>query len=201
MIDSLNAIVYSILALIPGYIMDSLIRIKIPLGKGDSNFAIHRFIVLSVLNYLPWLWTLVPNLFLRDFSEIPLRKIDVYFLVFVLFVSPIIWSFLITKFNQYKTTRLLLNLLGFPLNLMIPDAWDFIFSQLPPCYLIVVLKDGNKVLGYYGENSYATAGSDGKSLYLERIYSLDKNEKWIERERTNGIIICEEQISYVEIIN
>lgn len=199
MIDSLNTIIYSILALIPGYLMDSLIRIKIPLGKRDANFSIFRFIALSVLNYLPWLWTVVPNLMLRNFSDRPLREVDVYFLFLVLFISPICMSFVLTRFGDNKFLKTLLTLIGFPLDLMTPDAWDYVFINQPICFLCIVLKNGDIIYGYYGENSYVSAGCEGKSLYLEKVYFLDSDGKWLERQNSNGIIVAEGQVSYLEL--
>ena len=67
-----------------------------------------------------------------------------------------------------------------------PTAWDWFFSQRPKSLLLVYMKNGTEVIGYFGENSYATSFPNDGSIYLERVYTKDDNDNLKLIENSNG---------------
>lgn len=66
-----------------------------------------------------------------------------------------------------------------------PTAWDYFFGQRHNVYIRVTMKDGGRVLGFYGARSFAAYAKDGRDLYLERHYVQDEKSGWFGEE-THG---------------
>lgn len=73
----------------------------------------------------------------------------------------------------------LLRHLAQPLSHQSPRAHDFAFAQArQPCLVAVTYTDGTVLRGYFGARSMAS-GIDARSdIYLERLYSVDKDGHW-----------------------
>lgn len=54
-------------------------------------------------------------------------------------------------------------------------AFDAYFSTNEPCWVIVHLKDGSAVGGYFGQDSYASAHPQSGEFYLQELWALDEN--------------------------
>ena len=81
----------------------------------------------------------------------------------------------------------------------IPTGWDWIFSRVDPCYVLVTLKDGSRIAGYLGSSSMASSDPDRKYLYIEKLYTIPEDgSDWVEFAGTLGIHISGDQISYIE---
>jgi Family of unknown function (DUF6338) len=52
-----------------------------------------------------------------------------------------------------------------------PTAWDYFFRQRRGAYVRVTFKDGGRILGYYGSNSFAAYAKDDRDLFLECVYA------------------------------
>jgi hypothetical protein len=81
-----------------------------------------------------------------------------------------------------------------------PTAWDFFFRQQRNSYVRVTLSDGGRVLGFYGQRSFAAYAKDGRDLYLERIYVLDDAHDWFgpEVDGNRGVWVRTEDVVSVE---
>jgi Family of unknown function (DUF6338) len=77
-------------------------------------------------------------------------------------------------------------------------AWDWYFSQKKPAWVIVTLKNGSRVYGLFGRNSFAGNDPDRRDLYLEATYRLLSNGEWAPNEDTRGILILGDQIAVIE---
>ena len=51
-----------------------------------------------------------------------------------------------------------------------PTGWDHFFQQRRDAYVRATFADGSRVLGYYGDKSFAAYAKDGPDLFLERVY-------------------------------
>ena len=51
-------------------------------------------------------------------------------------------------------------------------AWDKFFSRNEPCWVIVHLKGGALVGGYFGPSSYATVEPESGHIYLEELWQV-----------------------------
>lgn len=56
---------------------------------------------------------------------------------------------------------------------------DFAFAQIhQPCLVAVTYTDGTVLRGYLGDQSMATDNDARSDIYLERLYSVDKDGHW-----------------------
>jgi hypothetical protein len=113
-------------------------------------------------------------------------------LVFTAILLPIVWVRWISQIRCIK---------NFCLN-PTPMAWDHYFSKKEYCFIIVHLKNGNLIGGYYGIHSYASSYPEKMSIYFEKsIYiSTDgKFEGWVED--SNGIILDSDVFDYLEFLD
>jgi hypothetical protein len=90
--------------------------------------------------------------------------------------------------------------MGFRLIDQIPTAWDDKFSKIEKAlWLIVFLKYGSKVAGWFGKKSFASDGWSNRDLYIEEIYDIKEDGRWKATESPNeGVLITGDQIKYIE---
>lgn len=84
---------------------------------------------------------------------------------------------------------------------MVPTAWDHYFGNTRDVYVRATFADGRRVLGYYGEHSFAAYAKDGGDLYLERLYAPDspKNQFFGDvAHMTNGVWIKAGEAVWIE---
>jgi hypothetical protein len=55
-------------------------------------------------------------------------------------------------------------------------SWDFAFDHEQDLLLVVELKDGNRVAGYYGERSHSGYGTRTRDLFLEERWDLSADD-------------------------
>lgn len=84
----------------------------------------------------------------------------------------------------------------------IQKPWDFVFSQRRSCWIIVTLKDGEKVAGKFGHNSFASSAPSEEQIYLEEEWLLNEDGGFERQaEQSAGIIILSSEIRSVELYN
>jgi hypothetical protein len=82
------------------------------------------------------------------------------------------------------------------------NAWDDFFLRREPCWIIVHLKDGRRLGGWYGENSYAGLYPNSGHLSLEQLWRLDEDYKFVERvPQSRGIILRPDDYHFVELFH
>jgi hypothetical protein len=80
----------------------------------------------------------------------------------------------------------------------IPRAWDYVFSKDRCYWLKIILKDGSKIGGYYGNKSFTSNYPHKDDLFVEDIWKLDEKETYNEHD-PRGLLVEREEISYIEI--
>ncbi len=81
----------------------------------------------------------------------------------------------------------------------IPTGWDWVFSGTGPCFVLVTLRDGKEIAGYFGHNSMASSDPNRRDIYIEKVYTVPSDgSRWAEVEGTRGMHIDGSQISRVE---
>lgn len=87
------------------------------------------------------------------------------------------------------------------LNKLIPTSWDYRFSKINEAeWVRVTLKDGTKIAGYFGANSFASSVESERDLYIEEMYYTDICESWERLIPSRGILIKGEEIKYIEFL-
>jgi hypothetical protein len=68
--------------------------------------------------------------------------------------------------------------------------------------VIINLKNGEKIGGVYGPNSFASSFPRKEQVYLEQLWQVDKNGKFIQAMiQTNGVLVSIDEIKTIEFYN
>lgn len=115
-----------------------------------------------------------------------------------MFLSPIALGCVSARFQEMGTVARWLERVGFRTIHHIPTAWDWQLNQAKPCWIIVTLKNGSRVFGYFGERSFAGSDPQQRDLFLEAMFRPVETGDWAPVEETAGVLIMFDQISAIE---
>lgn len=178
---------------IPGFISIKVYELLFPTQQKDSSKQLIDAITYSCINYSLLLWPILEV----ESSSLSQAHPSMYriFYVMVMFVFPIIWV-LIWKWVRTRSI--------FQKNAPHPTEkpWDYVFAKRKWFWVIVTLKEGDKIAGKYASASFASSAPAPEQIYLEECWVLNEDEGF-ERSRTNsaGIIILSDEISTIELFN
>ena len=113
-------------------------------------------------------------------------------------MTPIALGSLTGKLQQQDAVNRLLARLGFRTISSIPTAWDWHFGKGAPGWVIVTLKNGSRVVGFFGSDSFAGDDPDERDLYLEAQFKIDGKGRWKPVVSSAGVLIKADQIAVVE---
>ena len=172
---------------VPGFIAIKAYELLSPAKYTDSSKQIVDAVSYSCLNYVLFLWPIYLVETCKIHSTHP--HLYILFYVGVLFVAPIA---LVFSWRRLRELKCIQKFVPHPTQ----KAWDFVFSKRRTYWIVITLKNGEKVAGMYGPNSFASSAPAEEQIYLE--------EKWLLNEKggfdrpvkqTSGIIISSEILS------
>lgn len=170
--------------IVPGFIIMKIIRLKVPNKEFLLKDMIFEALAYSLINLAFTAW--IPYLCIIN----ECKMLNVLAFMFILIIAPVLLAFGYIKFIGSK---FFMN----NFNIQVPTAWDWYFSKRPICFIRIYLKDGNEVIGYFGENSYATSFPNDGNIYIEKVYS-DIGNGLAANENSDGILIPKESYSLIE---
>ncbi|MDR0637500.1 MAG: DUF6338 family protein [Spirochaetaceae bacterium] len=110
-------------------------------------------------------------------------------MVFVAF--PVLWPiafYVISRIRAIKTR-------------LTPAAWDHYFNDCQDCFVLIHLKSGGTVGGFYSGNSFASSYPGNKDLYLQELWALDEEGAFKEKvKETNGFWVSVDEIELIEFL-
>lgn len=81
-------------------------------------------------------------------------------------------------------------------------SWDYAFDSEKDLLLVVELKDGNRVAGYYGSRSHSGYGSRARDLFLQQRWAISKDDGTIVRPPAGnsnaGVWIAADEIRLID---
>jgi hypothetical protein len=80
----------------------------------------------------------------------------------------------------------------------VPTAWDAVFNNVPPCWIIVTLKDGKVIRGFLGATSHISSDDEVRDIYISHLLTAS-GTGFVPK--TKGIYIKADEISTIELIN
>jgi hypothetical protein len=197
-IANLDILFYTLLFVVPGFIIDSIYRQCVPQKDDSTQSILLRFLLFSFLNFL-----LVFPL-LRLVYEIPFIGTHDYLRMligfFVILLFSVIIALVISAVTIKGWTQKFLQKIGIHSSHIIPTAWDYHFRKNEHKYLTVYLQDGSTVFGYWGADSFASSLQGYKDIFLEKIFNLDENNQWIEIQQSKGVWVPVSTIKYIEFL-
>jgi hypothetical protein len=175
---------------VPGFISIKIYDLLVPGETRDFSKSLLEAVSYSTLNFaaLFWLIALIHggNFYQQHFNLY-------YFSVFVIMVvAPACWPFV---FLRLATWRRVAKHFVHP----IQKPWDYVFGKHDPFWIIVHLKSGQKIGGRFGIESFASSNPADEQIYLEEVWELDDDGRFLEPvENSRGIIVMNDEIRAVE---
>lgn len=178
--------------LVPGMII-LYVRSQFTTGKLGLSNALLPYLTVSCVYYalvfpianFPWIREL-------DYQD-PLGW------TMLVFFGPVIFGALLGVDIQRNYTRGFLRKAGLNTVHAVPSAWDWKFNKVQQLkWVVVTLKDGTQIGGFFGEDSFASSEPAERDIYLERSYRIDNEESYWSFESEEGILIVGEEIKTIE---
>lgn len=186
-----DKLVLFLILFIPGFISIKIYDLLIPGEKRDFTKSLFEVIGYSALNFAALSWLII-TIHEKKLYELQ-PKLYFIFLLLILFIAPILWPIIVLKLLTWKPIA---KYIIHP----IQKPWDYLFGKKESFWMIVHLKDGRKIGGRYDTNSFASSYPADEQIYLEEVWKLDENGKFIETiDRTKGILILNKDISSIEL--
>jgi hypothetical protein len=197
-LENFSNLFFVVSVFVPGFIYSGVIANFIPSRRAkEKEVLLLRYLTATAFNYALW----SPLIYLLYYQVILVERLVIQGLCWfiILFVSPM----LLTVLNAWLVQRTSLDPLYRLLRLRpispIPTGWDWIFSTTEPCFVLVTLKDGTEIAGYFGDRSMASSDPEHKDIYVERVYRIPENGgAWAEVERSLGMYVDGSQIAHIE---
>jgi hypothetical protein len=79
----------------------------------------------------------------------------------------------------------------------IPTAWDYLFSKIRPGWVVVTLKNGNKVYGFMGTASYLSSESEERDIYISHTLQPGESGQMEFVKDTRGVYIAASEVSVI----
>jgi hypothetical protein len=183
-----------LLFVVPGLVA-LFVRSRLIAGRTPStkeNLLI--FVVLSLFYYSFTIFLIEPALSIR---EPWVARALIWILVIL--VGPAFFGFILGVAAQKEWGAWFADKLGVTIVHVIPAAWDWRFSNITrTTFVMVTLTSGEKVAGYFGNNSFASSDVGERDLYIEEEYTVTEKGIWDARPEKAGILISAREIRYIE---
>ncbi|MBF0495538.1 MAG: hypothetical protein HQK58_03020 [Deltaproteobacteria bacterium] len=187
---NLDAMIMFVLLVLPGLISMHIYRLLMPAKDMDWKNSLLEGLFYSTLNFallLPLIVWLHWDGFVANHPVI-----YIFSMMFVVLVFPIFLPYLWSKLIKW---RWLMRNLQSPY----PTAWDFFFGQRKCAFVLIHHKNGNKIGGYYGRESFASSYPRGGDIYLETVIAVDDGGRFIEPvDATLGLLIRKNDYELIE---
>jgi hypothetical protein len=124
-------------------------------------------------------------------SGIFLHKGNHSFLIWVglIVVGPMFFGCAAGCDARFGWSRRTLSRLGINLVHVMPTAWDWKFSDAAPQWVLVTLKDGKRFAGFFGGASFASSDQAERDIYIQKIYDIGDENKWIDCGEKSALIM------------
>jgi hypothetical protein len=119
--------------------------------------------------------------------------------VVLIFLAPLLLALVAALLGRSSKAKWLLGLVATidPT----PRAWDFAFKAERPFFVRIKLRDGERVGGVFGEDSFAAAYPEPQDVFLEEVWRLSRDGSFVEPlEGTAGLLVPGTSIDLVELL-
>ena len=194
--DTVNAVLLAIAFLVPGFLLSAVLAMYFPRRSRAASSLTLQYLLLSCLNHGFWSWLIVLMIHGRWITYHPARTAAL--VCMILFVSPIVMGVVLGRLGSHEVVQRALSAIGFMIYRFIPTAWDYRFMEETPAWLIVTLKDGSRIFGFYGDHSFAGDEAEERDLFIEAVFTPQDAGPWQPVPDTAGILIRASEIATVE---
>lgn len=187
---SMDHMLLFMLLVVPGLISIHIYRLLMPAKDIDWKTVGVEALFYSSLNFAFLLPLLIPIHRGAFFENHPVWYLVAMTVTFLL--APICWPIFLVQAMKSKWIMR-------KLQLPYPTAWDYFFDKREPAFVLVHLKNGKKIGGFYGDSSYATSFPRDGSLYLQTVIKVDDAGKFLDRiEGSKGLLLKKDDYELIE---
>jgi len=177
---------------LPGFISMRVFSLLHPVAEVQLKDQLFEAVAFSIANVAVTFWLLLK---LLEPSFVDQHTFYAWLIVvFSFFVVPIalpIVAFLLLRWLALKNWILQRH----------KTAWDDFFTRKQPCWVVIHLKDGRRIGGWFGRKSYASIYPQSGHLYLEALWELSDDAKFVrEISRTKGIVLRPDDYHFLEFL-
>lgn len=191
-ITSINKLLLAIAFFIPGFVAMKLYGILSSGERLDASKSMVDAVSFSCMNYAVWSWLII-----LVFRYEWIKFYPGWFLMFVIFVLFFAPAGSSVFFFYLRKKGFFVKWLPHPVG----KPWDFVFSRRESCYVIIFLKGGRRIGGYYGPESFVSSYPYEEQIFIEKVWRVDEEEGFIEEHtRTKGMMISGANIETIEFI-
>jgi hypothetical protein len=200
MFETFSAVMMLIIFLVPGFIWRTVEGQFVYLDRRlEWNKLALGLLTRSTLLYLPYVALLYKAWKLKVYDTAPVITMG-WIALAILVILPSALGFLVGRARQGGLMLQCLTYLGIRTFAQhhVPTAWDAVFNNVPPCWIIVTLKNGKVIRGFLGATSHISSDAEIRDIYISHLVLPDQSGFV---EKTNGIYIKADEISTIELIN
>ncbi|SRR6266404_6150463 len=199
MFETFSAVLLLIIFLVPGFVWRTVEGQLVYLDKGLEweKFAL-GLLTRSTFTYLPF-----ASLFYRGYKGNWLDNHPIWTAIaavgFIIILPTLLGFAAGTARQKGIDTAIFRRLrLGTFEQHHIPTAWDYIFSTTRPAWVVVTLKNGNKIYGYMGPQSYISSDAKERDIFVSHILRPNAQGKLEFVDKTQGAYIAANEVSVIE---
>jgi hypothetical protein len=200
LVTSPEAVILLLYLVVPGYIAVKVYDLLAPGERRSLGDTIIDILAWSFILLMFWFWPFVTLYQYSDSLSVGLRYLIVFVLtILAVFATPVLAAYLLYTVRHRGFVR---GMAEGSSSHPSPTSWDWFFSEKANNYYVRFhLKTGEKLGGYFGENSFATSFPNKQEVYIEEAWQLDEDEKFIEPiEGTKGAFVCREDCALVQFL-
>jgi Family of unknown function (DUF6338) len=178
---------------VPGFISMRVYALLRPTDAAPLKENVYEAVTFSVINYVLMEWT-VP--LARDYAgtsggTVPRLLLLAAAFVIVPALLPIVLNFGLKQLE--RRGRILRRA---------KTAWDEFFLRRQSCWIIVHLKDGRRMGGYFGERSFAGLYPNSGHLYVQELWKLGPDGEFETKiQRSEGIVLRPDDYQMIEVFS
>ena len=188
--NSLDAVFYTALFVLPGYVITSIVNAFNPQGRLNESKFFLKCLLYILVNLGVWCWAY--SIVLK--STVLKSNFQWFLLAAVTLAGSALLGLIIGIIKQKMPFSKLLNFCGLSTIHPTTLAWDYLFSKQESYYVIVKMDDDKIVRGWFSDKSFASSDPDNHDLFIEQCYG----EGWSVDSQSRGIYIPGDQIKYIE---
>ena len=189
--------------LLAGFVMLSVRSRFVATQRPKPSEAVLDAVVLSLVNQAVFqliasLLGLLPVQWIARVEPLTASRFPLFFEVLVL---PTLLGLFFARTAGSKFANGFLRKLSMPGTHPVARAYDHAFAQHSgPSFVILTFNDGLVIYGYFGEQSLAATDPDRSDIYLERLYTLSKDGRWVEADPARGVWVSLSELRLIEFI-
>lgn len=190
-----GGLVEFVVFIIPGFIAWRTYQWRQPQGEQKATDAIVGIVAFSVLTSLLW--------YQVHWAAWPSNVLGVALFAAQVFVTPIVIALIYQSAVEFCAAR---NWITSPH----PRAWDFVFNSLAHrkrgtgengLFLVVTLKNGDKVGGFFADPGFASLWPYDRDLFLGQTWELEDGKPARAVAGSIGLYVDAGNIDAIEVFD